>query len=155
MPNSGLREPFSRTYCSDDIPDLRRAPVAQWAATRLPAGPSDPESATDGIAVESSSTQIRSPCLFSVTPPHSGRDHCLPHSQIFFGWRHPAPGEERWRWEARGPQNPLQGFEVLVAQMGQIGFCINLDRLGGFAVAPIKGFARPKREPPPGLSGPS
>jgi hypothetical protein len=77
MPNSGLREPFSRTYCSDDIPDLRRAPVAQWAAiamARLPAGPGDPESAINGIAVESSSmaAQIRSPLASPVVTlvPH-------------------------------------------------------------------------------------
>jgi hypothetical protein len=37
-----------------------------------------------------------------------------------------------------GPQNPLQCFEVLVAQVGQIWFCIDLNRLGRFAVAAIE-----------------
>lgn len=49
----------------------------------------------------------------------SGDDSLLP-SQIFLCRRHPAPREKWRRWEIGGPQNPLQGFEVLVAQMRQI-----------------------------------
>jgi hypothetical protein len=52
--------------------------------------------------------------------PHLGRDDSLLPSQIFLCRRHPAPREKWRRWEVGGPQNPLQGFEVLVAQMRQI-----------------------------------
>jgi hypothetical protein len=68
----------------------------------------------------------------------SSRGGCLPPSRIFLCWRHPSPREKRRRWEARGPQNALQGSEVLIAHVGQIRSRIDLNRLGRLAVAAIK-----------------